>query len=150
MEVTISMLITGILIVMTYTVYNIVVKTYHGYNDKQANSAVLLRIDELLRDDFRRAEKIFTNQNHIIMQRGETQVDYNIESNYIVRSTEIVDSFKVNTIDVIKSFEGDLANQDAGPQVIDELQLNVLYDNKTFPYHYRKQYSATNLIKITQ
>lgn len=152
MEVTVAMLITGIVIVMTYTVYSIVVKSYHNYNDKHAKDAVLIQVDGLLQNDFRRAENIYADQNHLVLEKEGVKVDYQFEINYIVRSSIIADTFKVNVNNVVLSFESSAVmemSDNANRKIIDEMQLNITYDYKNFPYHYRKQYSSADLIKAT-
>jgi hypothetical protein len=150
MEVSVVMLIAGLVIGMTYTIYSIVVRSYQGYNKKHTDMAVLIRLDELIKKDFWRAERVLANRNHLIIEKAHEIVEYEIEPDYVVRSAGIIDTFKIKTENVVINFEGEAITETSSfeeNQIIDELQLNAIFEGKSFSYHYQKQYSAVSLFK---
>ncbi|MCC8427244.1 type II secretion system protein J [Mucilaginibacter sp. UR6-11] len=150
MEVTVAMLIASIAIGITYTIYTIVAKSYSVYNVRSNNTAVLIRLDELLKNDFEHADRILKTQNGITLKGPGKLVNYEIESDFIVRTAGITDTFKVKTQEINTSFENaplTEINSDEEQNRIDELQMMVLFEDKKIPYHYFKQYSSTNLMQ---
>lgn len=150
MEVTVAMLIAAIAIGITYTVYSIVVRSYGAYNTKNKDMAVLIRLDELLKKDFEQADLISKSGNHILFKNTDKLVDYNIEPEFTIRISGITDTFKVTIKDINTTFENTPvtgSTEDDEQNRIDELNLTILFEAKTIPYHYHKQYSAASLIQ---
>ncbi len=150
MEVTVAMLIASIAISIAYTVYTIVVKSYNSYNIKNSDMAVLVRLNELLKTDFEHADIILKDQKSIIFKNADRLVNYDVEPDFILRISTITDTFKVKTQEFNTTFENapvtEIANEEE-PNRIDELQLNLLFENKKISYYYHKQYSSLNLIQ---
>ena len=150
MEVVISMLLAAIVIAITYTVYTIVVKSYGSYNIKHGNMAALVRLDELLRKDFEKAQTINKTETGLSCTNGEREVIYEFATEGIVRTSGITDTFKVQ-IQTANFFFEQVPFSDApsgGEESrIDELKLELLFGEKTISNSYTKHYSSANLIQ---
>lgn len=150
MEVTVAMLIAAIAIGITYTVYSIVVKSYSNYIRKNKDMAVVLRLDELMKKDFERADNIFSTGNHLSFISPEQTISYDLEPNFVLRTGITQDTFKVNVPEYAASFENvPLPGSDVSQEQrrLDELEMTILFETKTISYHYKKQYSSASLIQ---
>jgi len=149
MEVTIAMLISAVVIGITYTSYSIVVKYYVAYAKKNTEIIGLTTIDHLLRRDFERADSIRNDTGGIAFSVGGQLVKYEFDTNFIVRKAAGIDTFKVETKALNLFFEGVPVTEDeaAGERKpVDELSFTLLYEKAEIPYHYRKKYSSENLL----
>jgi Tfp pilus assembly protein PilE len=150
MEVTITMLVAAILIGITYTSYSIVSKSYLSFNVKNNDMAVLERLDELLKKDFEHAEIILKDTSGISLRSADRIINYKFSPDFMVRTAGIVDTFKIKISDFNATFEG-VPVSEVGPAEeqnrLDELDINILFQNEKIPYHYHKQYSSVNLIQ---
>lgn len=150
MEVTVAMLLTAIVIAITYTVYSIVARSYGEYGTKNNNRAVLIRLDELLRKDFEKAETINKTETGLTCSKRDGMVTYEFRPDGVVRSSGITDTFKVSIAAVDLLFEHALVGARAlsGEDTrIDELRLDILFEKNNIDYSYHKQYSSENLIQ---
>jgi Tfp pilus assembly protein PilE len=150
LEVTITMLIAGLLIGITYTSYSIIVKSYRSFTLKNDDMAVLVSLDHLLKRDFERAEVIVKDHDGIVLTANDKVIRYGFKPDYIIRSSTRVDTFKVQTQNVTTIFENAEINevQETEEQNrIDELGFTLLFQNQKIPYHYHKLYSSVNLIQ---
>ena len=150
MEVTITMVIASILMGITYTTYSIISKSYLSFNTKNNDMAALEQLDKLLRRDFEQAEIIQKETGGIVIKNTDHTVTYEFNPDFIVRTTGIVDTFKVKTEEITTSFEGQPVNEAGSSEEqnrLDELGINLLYQNEKIPYYYHKQYSSVNLIQ---
>jgi len=148
-EVTIAMLISALVIGMTYSIYLIVSKSYQSFNLKNDTMAVVLRLDEWLHKDFDRSEAVWKDTSGIAMQYPGNTVRYKFDTAYVVRIGVRTDTFKVKTDTVNTLFEGKAISEfkSAGDQNrIDQLDLSLILQNQKITYHYHKVYSSANLI----
>ncbi len=150
MEISIVMLISAIVIGIAYTAFNIINQSYRSFQHKNENIAVLIRLDELLRKDFSRANTISRTTNGIFVKTGPDSVIYEFEPDFTVRTSTIIDTFKLNVQDVVTTFETSpitAISPVTEQNRIDELNFSILFENEKIPYYYHKQYSSANLIE---
>ncbi|MHB8208036.1 PulJ/GspJ family protein [Mucilaginibacter sp.] len=150
MEITVVMLISAIVIGIAYTAFNIIGQSYRSFQHKNEELAVLIRLDELLRKDFSRADTISKTAGGIFVKTGTDSVTYAFEPDFTVRTSTIIDTFKLNVQDVTASFEtSPITTIDPVSEQnrIDELDFSILFENEKIPYTYYKQYSSANLIE---
>ena len=150
LEVTITMLITALLIGITYTSYSIIVKSYRSFTVKNEEMTVLVTLDHLLKRDFDQAEMIFKDQDGIALTSNDKTIKYEFKPDYIVRNAARIDTFKVQTQDVSTAFENVPINEvqeTEEPNRIDELAFTLIFQNEKIPYHFYKLYSSVNLIQ---
>jgi Tfp pilus assembly protein PilE len=150
LEVTITMLITALLIGITYTSYSIIVKSYHSFTAKNEEMAVLVTLDHLLKRDFGQAESIFKDQDGIVLTSNDKTIKYEFKPDYMVRTAARIDTFKVQTEGLNTTFESIPVNETQETEEenrIDEVAFILVYKNEKIPYHYHKSYSSVNLIQ---
>jgi prepilin-type N-terminal cleavage/methylation domain-containing protein len=150
LEVSISMLIAAIVIGIAYSAYNILSHSYLEYNKKKQETGVVLQLNQLLKKDFIKSDLILDDQGIVVFRNNGDIIRYEFTPDYVIRTSQIIDTFKVKSQQLNLSFEGqpvDLTNEDAIR--IDEADFTVLFENRLIPYHYYKQYSSVNLMQIT-
>ena len=149
-EITVAMLISAIVIGITYAAFNIVNQSYRSFQHKNEDIAVLMRLDELLRNDFSKADMISKTTNGIFIKKGSDSITYAFEPGFTVRTSSIIDTFKVTMQGLVTGFEAvpiTMVNPVTEQNRIDELEYSVLFENEKIPYYYRKQYSSADLIE---
>jgi Tfp pilus assembly protein PilE len=149
LEVTITMLIASLLIGFTYTAYSIVVRSYSSFNHKNQDMAELVRLDEWLKKDFAHADSVEKDTAGLVFNSIDHHVKYLFEPDFILRNEIKTDTFKIKTENIVTSFESQpvtafSANREQDR--LDDLELDILFQNEKIPYHYHKEYSSANLI----
>lgn len=148
MEVIITMLITAILIGITYTVYSIISKSYSSFNTKNTDIALVLTLDNLLKKDFDRAEIILKDTDGIAIRNSIRTVRYKFNPDNIIRIGAETDTFKIKTDTISAAFETDPVNGKGTLEErnrLDEVNLSLILQNEKITYHYHKVYSSANL-----
>jgi prepilin-type N-terminal cleavage/methylation domain-containing protein len=149
MEVTIALLVSGILIAIVYVAFAVVNNSYHAFVLKNVESADLAQLDLLLSRDFRRADLIEKTDSGLFFKNNNGGIRYVLNSDYIVRTNGITDTFKFKTTRTNMLFEQQPV--ETGPDAlnsrVDELELDLLLHNDKMTFHYYKQYSSANLFE---
>lgn len=144
------MLLAAVVIGITYTAYSIIVRSYLSYKHKNEDMMVLFRVDELLKKDFARADTIWKSDKGIKFKDSTGMVNYEVDSDYIVRTSTIIDTFKVKIVAESLFFENQPLTELSAVEELnrtDELKLVILFQDEQIPYHYHKTYSSANLIQ---
>jgi hypothetical protein len=150
LEVTITMLLTALVIGITYASYTIVVKSYRSFTGHNDDLTVLTNLDHVLKRDFDQAEIIYKATDGISLKSRNNLIKYTITPEFITRSTGKTDTFKVQTQEVATLYnnipltEVQLKEEQ---NRIDEFSFNLVFPTAKIPYHYYKLYSSFNLIQ---
>ncbi len=148
MEVTIAMLVSAILIAIVYTAFTIVSRSYNGFVYKNEEAARLAQLDLLLKRDFRRADLVTRTDSGIVIKNDKDITRYLLEKNEIVRINGITDTFKVKTEHTLVLFEQQAVDLTSDqPARVDELDLDLFFQNEKITLRYYKPYSAVNLFE---
>lgn len=150
LEVTITMVIAGLLIGLTYTSYTIIAKFYHAFKDKNDRMAVLVSLDHVLARDFDRAEIILRKTDGITIKNSSRTIKYTFNLNFITRNDFKTDTFMVQPVEIKYFFQQapvSEVNEREEQNRLDEVSFTVVFTDQKIPYHYYKQYSSDNLIK---
>ncbi len=121
-EIIVAMLLTSILILITYKVYNNVqVYVLNTVNDKQKKSELLFRT--VLMNDFNKATMVWSTDSGFVCTRDSVQVSYCFMDSLIIRKSFMEDTFRF----IIK--ERKLWNDSllvfTSKEVVDKLELNL-------------------------
>ena len=146
MEVTVSMLIAAIVIMIVYTAYRIIGSSYADYDHKNKLVSELIIADKILKKDFSNALDILQTSEGIKLQMQEGQIDYVFGDRYIVRNQNRLrlDTFNLTDCTVILKFKNRAANID---ESVDDLSLNCNFDKQHITLTYHKTYSAKQLLE---
>ena len=151
-EVTIAMLLSAIVIGLTYTVFSMVTRSYQSYQTRHRDMAIVLSLDGVLRRDFDRAEVILKDTDGIVLTNKNNLIKYRFYPDYVLRKGIAIDTFRLKTDSIAMSFEGKTI-EDSGTGAeddqLDELDLQVTLQKEKIPYYYHKIYSSVNLIRKT-
>jgi len=148
LEVTVTMLITAVVIAITFTSFSVILKYYHSVNKKNSDVMELASLDHLLRRDFDRADTIFTSAQGITINEGGKSIIYIFDPAFVIRKAAAIDTFKLQTGDLWTGFENiqiKPVNIEQEDNLIDELSFSISCNQEEIPYHYKKNYSSQNL-----
>jgi hypothetical protein len=149
MEVTIVMLVSAIVIAITYTAFSIVNRSLRAFNRQHQDMAIVLQLDRVLRIDIDRAELMLRDTDGVILKNSSRTIKYQFVSDYVLRKELSIDTFKVKIDSISTTFENKQVNVTEERQDesrVDELDVNIHLQNENIPYYYHKQYSSENLI----
>lgn len=150
LEITVTMMLAAIVIGIAYTAFSIVSKGYGSYNVKSREMATVLRLNELLAKDFKRADMVLKDTAGLSFQAINGVVKYDFTNEYVLRRAAIIDTFKLQIKDASFSFENmpvDSISDEEELNRVDALTFNLLFRDEKIPYHYYKQYSSVNLLQ---
>ena len=146
LEITITMMVSAILIALTFTIYTIVSRSYRAFSDRNNDVLTMLTLDKLLKRDFLKAETIRRKGSEILIISREDTALYDFKEGYLIRTRGITDTFRVNYRQLDSRFEGISASPPADSTILqDELSFSVDYKGQAVPYHYFKHYSSETL-----
>ena len=143
MEITVAMLISALVIAITYTCYTIVYQSYTSYQSRQSKLAEINQFTQTLTRDLERSEIVLLRADTIIIKNES--ITYQIRPEYTLRTKGITDTFKVKTADLACFFEGRALNAESAG-LADEISFTIIVGDAKIPYHYLKSYSSQNLI----
>jgi Tfp pilus assembly protein PilE len=150
MEITIAMMVSAILIVIVYTAFSAVSRSYQIFVVNNEGAASLEQLDKLLNRDFRRANTVTSDSAGIQLVNDQESVRYQFNPDFIVRKSAIIDTFKVKTETYKMSFETrpiTATGQDSTGQKIDELELQLSLRGEKMNFDYQKKYSSADLFE---
>ncbi|GGH22124.1 PulJ/GspJ family protein [Mucilaginibacter phyllosphaerae] len=148
LELVITMMISAILIGLTFTIYGIVTRSYHSFSKKNDEVMVMLTLDRLLRRDFSKAEAVRRQGLKVLIIGQNDTTSYTFDSGFLVRTRGITDTFRVDYQQLDSKFEGRPPETNPDSAVLqDELSFSITYHDQVIPYHYFKQYSSETLFQ---
>ena len=74
MEVTIAMIVAGIVVMMSYTVFTIMGKSYLDFSKKNESIASLLLFDKVLKRDFSNARLIVLASDALLLKKDSSHI----------------------------------------------------------------------------
>ncbi len=158
MEVTIAMLLTSLVIGITYTAYRLVSRSYVDYVHKQEIMATFLTADKLLKQDFSQARRIIRSGENVehstdADDRGGLQIEtdagiirYVFTPGYLLRDQFAlrVDTFKITIKAPVFFFENVPAENGT---LIDQVHFETRLEGAPLTLNYKKTYSAQDLFE---
>jgi hypothetical protein len=111
--------------------------------------ATVLKLDELLREDFERSRIVLKDTGGIAIHYPERVIKYRFDTAYVLRVSTKTDTFKVKADTAHTAFEGGEVVEmriDTERNRIDQLDLPLRLEKEKFTYHYHKAYSSADLI----
>ncbi|MGV8879432.1 MAG: PulJ/GspJ family protein [Sphingobacteriaceae bacterium] len=162
MEVTVSMLVSAIVITVTFTAYRIISNSYEHFSNQSRAFGVLIRLDEWLKKDFLQAEIVLQTRDGIIILKDGAEIRYRFFPGEIIRDGVVSDTFQLAVPAWFGYFEGmavsglsdsekaevvlqDISKNEAAR--IDRLDLTIRFRDENVPYSYHKMYSSHNLMQ---
>ncbi|MFD2162271.1 type II secretion system protein J [Paradesertivirga mongoliensis] len=145
-EVTVSMLLATISIVIAYTAYRVVSNSYRQFDKKNKTISEFTLTDKMLKRDISLSTKVLRATDGFLLTMPEGEVRYQFQPDYIlrnqynlrtdtlfIRSSELLSVFEQKEV-----FEGDL---------VDKISFKIALEDKTIPLSYTKKYSAEELFE---
>lgn len=149
LELVIAMLLSALVIGITYSAYTITGQTYQRFRQQNDTSQRLILLDELLAKDISRADTVYHSADGLLIRRDSTLITYTIDSSRVIRSAGRIDTFHMPVKGANYLFEQQPVTflpplQEADR--IDEIYFIITWKKRDFVYHYHKDYSSADLI----
>jgi len=146
-ELTVVMILSSIVISITYLSFDILQKQYRDYRESNDKIAMISKLNSLLHTDFNNSEIIIKTDAGILTNYRTKQINYEFDFGFILRKEgEITDTFfvKVDELNTHYLKQGQLESE----RIIDELTFETKINNKMRVFHYRKIYGADILMNV--
>lgn len=147
MEVTVAMLISGLVITICYTAYGLIQGYYMRFGEKNKASSLVLDLKHVLERDFIKAVHIIRTEDGFVVRQDSLVVNYIFNDKQVLREVKDLhtDTFAMPVQKMDFYFEGhEVHTADTVDQVNLELQMNK--DTKV-PVQLNKYYSSADLFK---
>ena len=147
-EVLIAMGISLLLIFFVYSGYLFYKREFDRKELKSRKDIDLLQLDEVLQEDFFRADRVLMDGESIRILLPAKQVSYEFGKEFVRRIAELgIDSFKVSVLSLRGGFLKD-SQSAASDGTIDKLTLYTGIPGREMPLSYFKKYSPEQLITV--
>jgi len=141
-ELTIALVVTGIVISIAGSVLFLIKKQYDNYEEKNKAVYQLNLLEYLLEKDFAKADSIFWKEEEVTLFQQIDKIKYRFEYEYIIRDQKIVsDTFY---------FQADDINTVFLPEVkyVSTLSFDIMMKEKRYPVYLRKEYAPNTLLSL--
>jgi len=145
-EMLVVMLVSAISIGITYSCYTIVSKQYSSYKKKSEELSRFILLDRLLCKDFSECKKVQRTQEGIDCISTDKVIKYGFYENYILRRGEGIDTFRLGIMEDMAAKYA-TASENIPGNIIDELEVNVVYEQENIYFYHQKKYGADILMQ---
>jgi hypothetical protein len=145
-EVTVSMLLAAISIVIAYTSYRIVSGSYRQFDSKNKKISEFLLADKLIKKDMSVCTKAIRTENGMSLLDAQGEIRYAFYPDYILRDQYHLhtDTLLLRSAGLTTVFENQEVFED---QLIDKIHFEVSVEDRSIELTYLKNYSADELFK---
>jgi len=141
-ELTIALVVTGIVISIAGSVLFLIKKQYDNYEEKNRTTYQLNLVEYLLKKDFEKADSIFWKEEKLTLFQDIDKIKYTLEEEYIIRNQEIVsDTFFFQVGEVSTAFL-------IGKKYVSSLSFDIVIKERKYPVYLRKEYAPSTLLSL--
>ena len=146
LEVTIAMLLAAITIGICYTAFTLMNQYYAEIKNRKDQVGEILLLQQLMSRDIEQATLIKKQTDGIKISYDTVDISYHFAADFITRDYQQIkiDTIKIAAAALDLRFENREAVNDG---LLDEIVFICKRKNKSFPMHFKKTYSATNLFQ---
>ena len=143
LELTVAMILTGLVVTIAYAGYGIMSRQYAAYQKTTEKQATLSLLDNTLHHDFAGAETIRALGNRLFFTETTGQViTYETRYNQIIRTQGTVTD--TTNLDIV----GWTTTQLPGTDLVEALRFETLQGEAAYPFSFRKHYGKEFLIRF--
>lgn len=150
MELLVAMLISSIVISISYISYDIIYKQYFSYKENNQSITQTALINSLINRDIFEAEFMQANDKEIVLTyRNKSALYYIFDTPYLIRKTETSkDTFELDIENIHFKFQGE--ERQMKYSLIDEFYFEAPFLEKKEYFRYKKLYGADVLMTAEQ
>jgi prepilin-type N-terminal cleavage/methylation domain-containing protein len=143
-EVTIAMLLSSIVVLIGYSSFTLIRRSYDRFNQRNNRDAAVLLADHLLKRDLFRTARIVKTETGMRCISDSATIDYSFTGDYMVRSTGpgTADTVRLKLSEPQMMFGGELSPIG---ELVDAVRADVEIEGKRIPLIAVKIYSAQEL-----
>lgn len=146
LELMVGMALMAILLQLGFYGFQLLQKQYFQKQKVSEELSEVSFLESALFFDNQRAIHLLETEYGITFKNHQTEVAYLFYPEFIVRQ-ELFELIKRDTFFLQNQFFGTLFQNDIPPNsLIDQVQIDILLFERTYPIHLIKQYSADDLI----
>lgn len=147
LELLVGMILSGIVLVATFTAYRVVTRQYETYRDKSQSVTEISFFISRLESDFANASKIISlSENKIQLQNEERSFEYTFAAKYVLRSnSEKTDTFFV-PVSAVRAYHKSGKINPETDSTLDELCITMEYEGQSLEKVYIKTEDPKSLI----
>ncbi|HEY0056917.1 MAG TPA: hypothetical protein VGB63_16320 [Pedobacter sp.] len=145
-EVTVSMLLATISIVIAYTSYRVIGSSYREFDRKNKNMSEFVMTDKVLKKDIFNCGKLTRTPDGLSLSFSGGIIQYHFYPDYILRNQYNLrtDTLFVRSSELVALFEHQIVSSGAAA---DQVSFKAELNHRTIPLGYSKTYSAAELFK---
>lgn len=149
METVIVLLLTAIILAITYGVLQIVQNRYMDYTQKNSDIVKIDQLHSLLNRDFALSKRIAWDYDNLICIQDSLEIYYLFESTMIIREqASIQDTFAFEHNKPEIFFQKKPCLDKA--RILDEFSFRIAYEEEIYPFYFRKEYDLMTLMEINE
>ncbi len=150
LEMMIALMLTSIIVSISYLSYMIIFKEMSGYKNKSKLISEILQINTNLQADINKSDAVYWKNDALFFFCPQNvEIKYYFRNNFILRESGMVqDTFFISPFDLQKKFLNN--NQTDENAWIEELSFKAVILTKERTFYYKKIYSASDYISNTE
>jgi hypothetical protein len=146
MEMVIVMLLSGIVISISFKSFDILSKSYMDFKGSQDTIAQYATLDRLLTLDFMRCREVRKTEDGLDLIFTGSKIQYTILPDLLLRrQASLTDTFKLVAENISLKFKKNECKTEG--HLVDEFLFEDNYRQELETYHYTKQYGADILMR---
>lgn len=146
MEMVVVMLLTGIVISISFKTFDILTKNYLVFKNNASSISRMALLDRLLTLDITKSKEVRKSEDGFDCLLEENKIQYLVYDEYIVRiQSAVSDTFEIAASDAVYKFQHKSSAYQGA--LMDELGFIFTYKGEALHFYYRKNYGADVLMR---
>lgn len=146
-EMIVTMLITSVTISIAYSSFRIINGQFGQYKTRSHRNYELVLLDKFMMKDFTNASRIVRKSEGYSCQYPDKNIDYEFEDTYILRKSNLIDTFKLKIQEPKFYFMNE--EEFVPGSLIDKVEFTGITEEESLPF-IQKEYGADILEKETE
>jgi len=144
-EMIVTMLITSVTISIAYSSFRIINGQFGLYKSRSHRNYELVLLDKFMMKDFTNAARVIRNAEGYSCQYPDKEIDYEFEESYILRKSNLTDTFKLKLMEPKFYFMNE--EEFVPGSLIDKVEFTGIIEEESLSFLYKKEYGADILLE---
>lgn len=140
MELLVVMVISSLVIALTYNLLTYFYKEYYSYKDVNNIYYNWNKLEDNIAEDVFKSKKIEIKSNSFLISTSDQEIEYVFESNRVIRLSDIEDVYPIGQV----YFEYGLLGSS---MLIDEITCNLILNDFKYQFKIEKRYDYLTIFK---
>ncbi|MBO9702109.1 MAG: prepilin-type N-terminal cleavage/methylation domain-containing protein [Sporocytophaga sp.] len=144
-EMIVTMLITSVTISIAYSSFRIINGQFGQYKSRSHRNYELVLLDKFMMKDFTNSIRVIRNTEGYSCQYLDKSIDYEFEESYILRKSNLTDTFKLKIVEPKFYFMNE--EEFVPGALIDKVEFTGIIEEESLSFLYKKEYGADILVE---